>query len=77
MRNRLLTGIGAILVFIGALWTGQGLGWIGGSAMSEETVWAVIGPIVALVGVALVGVAVGDTGGQGGTGGTPRAPGRK
>lgn len=63
MNKQLLVGIGALLVVIGALWTGQGLGWIGGSAMSDVVIWAVIGPIVALIGVALavVGLRTGRT----------------
>jgi len=46
--------LGVLLVLVGLLWTGQGLGWIGGSAMSGVTLWAIIGPIVALGGVALI-----------------------
>ncbi len=45
--------LGGVLVLIGLLWTGQGLGWIGGSPMTGVTLWAVVGPVVALVGVAL------------------------
>jgi hypothetical protein len=46
--------LGAVLVLVGLLWAGQGLGWIGGSPMTGVTLWAVIGPLVALAGVALV-----------------------
>jgi hypothetical protein len=45
--------IAAIMVLLGALFTGQGLGWIGGSAMSGDSTWAIIGPILAGLGVAL------------------------
>lgn len=41
-------------MLLGILWTGQGLGWIGGSAMTGVTLWAVVGPLVALAGVAVV-----------------------
>ncbi len=54
MNRSLSLVLGAVLVLIGALWTGQGLGWIGGSAMTGVTLWAIIGPLVALGGVALV-----------------------
>jgi hypothetical protein len=54
MKRPLLTGVGALLVFMGAVWTGQGLGYIGGSFMSGSTTWAVIGPIVVLLGLFLV-----------------------
>lgn len=45
---------GVLLVCVGALWTLQGLGIVGGSVMSGATLWAVIGPIVALAGAWLV-----------------------
>lgn len=41
-------------MLVGLLWTGQGLGWIGGSPMTGVTLWAVIGPLAALAGVVLV-----------------------
>src|SRR4051794_29506810 len=41
------------MVLVGALWTGQGLGWIGGSSMSGSGTWAIIGPSGAGLGVAL------------------------
>ncbi|MFN0283684.1 MAG: hypothetical protein ACKVZ6_17140 [Kineosporiaceae bacterium] len=50
MSKQLLVGIGLFLVVIGAIWTGQGLGLIGGSFMSGEVLWAVIGPVVAVLG---------------------------
>ena len=46
--------LGVLMVLVGALWTGQGLGYIGGCAMTDQTVWAVIGPILAGFGLALV-----------------------
>jgi hypothetical protein len=45
--------VAGLMVLVGALWTGQGLGWIAGSSMTGEDVWAVIGPITAGLGVAL------------------------
>ena len=50
----LLVALGVLMVLAGAVWTGQGLGYIGGSAMTDQTVWAIIGPVVAGLGVALV-----------------------
>jgi hypothetical protein len=53
--SRLLTLLlGAALVLVGLLWTGQGLGWIGGSPMTGVTLWAVLGPLAALVGMVLL-----------------------
>ncbi|MGG5260378.1 hypothetical protein [Phycicoccus avicenniae] len=43
--------LGGVLVLVGLLWTGQGLGWIGGSPMTGVTLWAVVGPVVALLGL--------------------------
>jgi hypothetical protein len=48
------TVLGAALVFVGAIWTGQGLGYIGGSFMTGSTLWAVIGPLVALAGLGVL-----------------------
>jgi hypothetical protein len=53
MKN-LLAPVGVLLVLVGVLWALQGLDVVGGSPMSGVTLWAVIGPIVALIGVALV-----------------------
>lgn len=47
---------GVILVALGVVWTLQGLDVLGGSAMSGSMLWAVVGPIVLLGGVALVAV---------------------
>ena len=35
-------------------WIGQGIGWIGGSFMTGEGVWAVIGAVSILAGCALL-----------------------
>ena len=49
--------LGAIMVLVGAVWTFQGLGYLEGSPMTDQTLWAVLGPILAGFGVALVLVA--------------------
>jgi hypothetical protein len=49
--------LGGLLVLVGAVWTFQGLGYLEGSAMTGVDTWAMIGPIVAGLGVALVIVA--------------------
>jgi uncharacterized membrane-anchored protein YitT (DUF2179 family) len=53
----LFVALGVAMVLAGALWTAQGLGYVGGSPMSDVAVWAVIGPLVAGLGVGLVVVA--------------------
>ena len=45
--------LGVALVLIGGVWFGQGMGWIGGGAMSGVALWAIIGPVLELVGIAL------------------------
>lgn len=45
---------GALLVLAGVTFGAQGIGLLGGSAMSGKTAWAVIGPLIALVGVVLL-----------------------
>lgn len=50
--------LGGLLVLVGVIWTLQGLGYVGGSFMTGATMWAVIGPVTALVGLFLVVTAV-------------------
>ena len=54
MSRSLSLVLGGLLVAVGALWTLQGLDVLGGSVMSGVTLWAVVGPIVALVGILLI-----------------------
>ena len=46
--------IGIILVLLGLVWALQGFNVIGGSAMSGSSLWAIVGPIVLLIGVMLI-----------------------
>jgi hypothetical protein len=55
MRQVVIVVVGAAAVLAGLVWTLQGLGYMGGSFMSGATVWAVIGPLVALAGLVLIG----------------------
>jgi len=54
MMRRFGLIIGAVLVLFGVTFGLQGLGVIGGSAMSGQTLWAVLGPLIALLGAALI-----------------------
>lgn len=54
MRRGILIAVGVVLVIAGAIWALQGFGVIGGSFMSGDSVWAIIGPIVAVAGLALI-----------------------
>jgi drug/metabolite transporter superfamily protein YnfA len=44
---------GLILALFGSIWALQGFGVLLGSPMSNTTTWSIIGPITALIGVAL------------------------
>ena len=57
MRRLLLTGIGTLMAVAGAVFTLQGLGFLHGSAMTGVTAWAILGPIIAIAGLALVNFA--------------------
>jgi uncharacterized BrkB/YihY/UPF0761 family membrane protein len=49
---------GVVLAAIGLVWTLQGLNVLQGSAMSGSSLWAIIGPIVLVVGVILIVIAI-------------------
>ena len=53
MKRAVLVGVGLLITVAGVIFTLQGLGDIGGSAMSGVTFWAVAGPVIALAGVAM------------------------
>jgi hypothetical protein len=51
---RIAIGVIGVVVFLfGSLWALQGFGVVGGSPMSNTVTWSIIGPIVALIGIAL------------------------
>ena len=56
MKGWLLVVLGVVVAAVGTVWALQGLNVIGGSVMSGVTLWAVIGPIVFVLGVILLAV---------------------
>lgn len=46
--------VGALLALLGTVFFFQGIGVLHGSTMTGETSWAVIGPILVVLGVGLV-----------------------
>jgi hypothetical protein len=54
MTRTTLIALGAVLIIFGGVWFLQGVDVFGGSGMSGKTLWAVVGPIVALVGAGLL-----------------------
>ena len=53
----LFVALGAVMVLVGAVWTLQGLGYLEGSPMTGQEIWAILGPLLAGLGVGLVVVA--------------------
>jgi hypothetical protein len=45
---------GILIALAGIVWTLQGLGYITGSFMTGDTLWAVIGPLTGVAGLALI-----------------------
>lgn len=54
MWRRLFGWAGLLMLIAGVVWTLQGFGLIRGSVMTGVTLWAVVGPVVALGGLALM-----------------------
>jgi hypothetical protein len=54
MKRVLLVGVGLVIMVAGAIFTLQGVGAMGGSAMSGVTFWAIAGPVIALAGLTMV-----------------------
>lgn len=54
MRGWLSLTLGLLAVVIGAVWTVQGLGYVSGSLMTDERIWAVLGPLVSLAGLVVL-----------------------
>jgi hypothetical protein len=53
MRTSRLVVVGAVAL-VGAVWVGQGLGYVPGSFMSGDVTWAVVGAALLVVAVALL-----------------------
>jgi hypothetical protein len=54
VKTPVVTVIGAVIAVMGLLFSLQGFGVIGGSAMSNTTIWSILGPVILIVGVAIV-----------------------
>ncbi|HET6291738.1 MAG TPA: hypothetical protein VFG33_00135 [Kribbella sp.] len=58
MKKVVLIALGVLLGVAGVVWTLQGLGYVEGSSMSGNSLWAIVGPIVAAVGISLIYVTI-------------------
>ncbi|MBY8875387.1 hypothetical protein K7640_26480 [Micromonospora sp. PLK6-60] len=54
MKGWLPLTLGLLAMVVGAVWTVQGLGYVEGSVMTGQRVWAVIGPVLVLVGLVVL-----------------------
>lgn len=45
--------VGVVVALFGLLFALQGFGVVGGSPMSNTTTWSILGPIIAVIGVAI------------------------
>ena len=53
MKSRLLVAAGIVVIIAGTIFALQGFGVLGGSAMSNNHTYEVVGPLVALAVLAL------------------------
>jgi phosphate/sulfate permease len=54
MKRPLPFVVGLVIAILGVVFTLQGVGVLKGSTMSNTTTWTILGPIIAVVGAALV-----------------------
>ena len=45
--------VGIVLILLGGVWMLQGVGILGGSLMTGQTFWAIVGLILLIVGILL------------------------
>jgi hypothetical protein len=58
MMGRLMIGVGALATIAGIVFALQGFGVLGGSTMSGSSLWAVLGPLIALAGLLVAAAGV-------------------
>jgi hypothetical protein len=54
MKNGLLIAVGVVVTLAGVVFALQGFSVMGGAAMSGSSVWKVLGPVIAIVGLAIL-----------------------
>jgi hypothetical protein len=54
VKKIVASAFGVLLTVAGVVWTLQGLGYLKGSSMTGSSFWALVGPVVAALGVALL-----------------------
>jgi hypothetical protein len=54
MRGPVLIAVGALIAVMGSVFFVQGIGVLGGSTMTGDPLWAVLGPLIAVGGLVVV-----------------------
>ena len=58
VRNWLSAVVGVVLLVVGVFWALQGFGVIGGSFMSNNAAFKIIGPVLAVIGLAVAVIGI-------------------
>jgi hypothetical protein len=58
MKKSVLMIVGVLVALAGLAFTLQGLNVMGSTAMSGKTLWAVLGPVIAIIGLVVAGAGV-------------------
>ena len=53
MGRAVAVAVGVIFALAGVLFALQGFGAVSGSPMTNTTTWSILGPIIALIGIAI------------------------
>jgi hypothetical protein len=53
MRTAIIVVLGVLVALAGLLFALQGFGVVAGSPMTGTTTWSILGPIIALIGIAI------------------------
>lgn len=56
MLSGLLIAVGALATIAGIVFALQGFGVLGGSTMTGSSLWAALGPLIAIAGLLIAGV---------------------
>jgi hypothetical protein len=54
VTRSVVLAVGVVLIIFGAVFFLQGIDVLGGSGMSGKTLWAILGPVIALAGVVVL-----------------------
>jgi hypothetical protein len=54
VTRSVVLAVGVVLIIFGTVFFLQGIDVLGGSGMSGKTLWAILGPVIALAGVVVL-----------------------